>query len=61
MDTTDITVICAWCATVLTRGSDVVSHGICNPCANLVLRDITNEFDREENDTAASSWWRLAV
>ena len=39
-----MTVICAWCGTVLKAGEGLVSHGICEHCAYQVetslLRDV---------------------
>lgn len=31
------TVVCAWCTSILERGSDDISHGICLPCARTLM------------------------
>jgi len=38
-----ITVICAWCGKVLKQGnSELVSHGICEDCAAVLLEEVPN-------------------
>lgn len=36
----DVTVLCAWCGTVLHVGGTAISHGICKDCAPVLLQKI---------------------
>jgi len=37
------TIVCAWCESVLEKGSSQISHGICRPCAAEFIAAATGE------------------
>ena len=39
-----MTLICAWCSQVITRGGDQVSHGICVLCAMDFMARLPRSF-----------------
>ena len=51
MTSEQLTVVCAWCATVVREGGDQISHGICAPCAMDFLTRLPPEFLRSVADT----------
>ena len=51
MESEPLTVVCAWCSTVVQRGGERTSHGICGPCAMDFLARLPHEFLRSVADT----------
>jgi hypothetical protein len=39
LDAAELTVVCAWCDSVLQAGGPRLSHGLCTGCADRLLRD----------------------
>lgn len=44
-ETGGVTVLCAWCGTLLHKGGDSISHGICKNCAPALLEKIRERLN----------------
>ena len=44
--TSSPTVVCAWCQRMLSRGSTMVSHGICRTCLQTHMPEVYLEMAR---------------
>ncbi len=40
----EVSVVCAWCTTVVSDGGGSVSHGICVACAKNFLKKLPREY-----------------
>ncbi len=40
----NVSVVCAWCSSVVTPGGEYVSHGICPECALNFLKKLPREY-----------------
>jgi hypothetical protein len=56
-----VTVLCAWCGTLLHKGGESISHGICKNCAPALLEKIRERLkesgvrEGQGNDATAKS------
>jgi hypothetical protein len=53
-DNDSVTVLCAWCGTVLHRGGEAISHGICKDCAPALLDKIRERLKEPRGSNRAS-------
>jgi hypothetical protein len=42
------TVVCAWCDRLLSRGTQMVSHGICRRCVRTHMPEVWADLAREQ-------------